>query len=55
MDKCKHEYLIYTGRQETSVFNKFVYLCTCIECNSTIVLPKELITDFSGTPFLNLS
>ncbi len=55
MSKCKHEYLIYTGRQQESVMNKFTYLCLCLECRSTIVIPKEFITDFSGSPFLNLS
>ena len=55
MSNCKHEYLIYYGRQQTSVMNKFIYLCLCLKCHSTVALPKEFILDFTGSPFKNNS
>lgn len=55
MAKCKHESVMYFGRQQTSVMNKFIYLCLCVKCHSTVALPKELILDFSGKLFKNNS
>ena len=40
MSKCRHENLVFIGKQETGVINSFLYLFNCLDCRATIVLPR---------------
>ena len=55
MQKCQHKIVYYLGIQHTFVKNKFLYLCTCIHCGSTIAIPKKFISDTTGHAFYNSS
>ena len=40
MSKCQHQNLVFLGRQQSGVMNKFLYYFNCLDCNSTITLPR---------------
>jgi len=40
MPKCFHENLVFLGKQQTSVMNKFLYLFNCLDCKTTLSIPK---------------
>lgn len=51
--QCNHRILTYLGIQQTTFMTKFIYLCNCQICNSTIAIEEEFITDKTGAPFIN--
>ena len=55
MKECTHKKLMYIGRQETLKKGIYLYLCNCLDCDSTIHVPKKSIIDTTGAIFRNTS